>query len=162
MKKSVGIAIWRLVWLPCAAALALWVLLFAVYYGHAAYQKVQAVRHTSAFLHELKQEEFRQAVTHYGEPLDGEGLRLLHEREAFKLADYGHVRAEFDDGCVCVVHAELTFETKAKMVETDAIITLRKGKKPGQVCAITPSGVERGEIPELDAWNRIVCGHDDL
>jgi len=142
--------------------LLLWVLFVLGYYGVVVWNKMSGQKIISSFLSSVQVQQYAQAA----EFLDGGAgadiagmMQKLNREDRFRLLSYDHVSAEYDDGCVCTGHAELTFENDGKpLPAVRAVITFAPGNKLSQVCAITPSGVERGSIPGLTEWNRMFCG----
>lgn len=135
------------------------VLLF--YYGRVILNQKSVEKHVGAFLKAVQEQHVQEAVEQYGGVIDMESMRVLLQ-EGSRLLSYSRVKAEFDDGCVCGGHVDLTFEVNGKPLHVSAIFTLGPGNKPSQICALTPSGTERGSIPALSGWNRNICGGDSF
>jgi hypothetical protein len=145
-----------------ASLLLLWVVLIFVFYGKVLVQEWKVERNTAKFLNAIQSKNFGKASELFGSPIDLIRMRKLHEDEGFRLEDYDQIKAEYDDGCVCTGRAELTFKVNGKPINVSAVFSVRPGNKPSQICAITPSGIKQGSIPELSEWNLIACGSDSL
>jgi hypothetical protein len=152
----------KLIWRIGASLLMLWLVFLLVHQGIVLLQKLKVEKNTSAFLKAVQSKDFGKAAELFGSSIDLEKMRKLHEEEGFRLLDYDHIRAEFDDGCVCTGHADLTFRVNGEPLNVSAVVSVRSGNKPGQICAITPSGTERVSIPVLSEWNLIACGSDSF
>lgn len=141
--------------------LSLWLLFILAYYGVVFWNKMSGQKIISSFLSSVQAQQYEQAAEFW----DGKAgsdfagiMQKLNEEDRFRLLYYDHVSAEYGDGCVCTGHAELTFENNGKPLPVRAIVTFSPGNKLSQVCALTPSGVERGSISGLTEWNRMFCG----
>jgi hypothetical protein len=88
--------------------------------------------------------------------------KRLSEEEGVRLLHFSNVRAAFDDGCYCTGHADLVFEVDDNPMKVRAVITYGVGARPKQICAITPSEMQDGSIPELAAWNSLACGNSSF
>ncbi len=134
------------------------VVLLVGYYGKVELHKWKAERNTEHFLKAVQQQQYDEAVSLFGEPLEWKSLQNL---QPMRLIKYSGVKAEFDDGCVCGGHAELTFQADGPPITVPAIFVLREGYKPGQVCALT-SREHRAVMPQLGKWNNMACGSDSF
>ncbi|SFS72683.1 hypothetical protein [Paenibacillus sp. BC26] len=139
-----------------------WLVLLCGYYGKVFVQEQKVERNTAQFLDNIQSKNFSKAEELFGSPIDLEGMRNLQDNKGFWLEAYNHIKAEYDDGCVCTGQAELTFHAHGKSIDVSAVFSVGKGNKVGQICAITPPGVKRGSIPELSEWNLIACGSDSF
>ncbi len=135
-----------------------WIVLLLGYYGKVELQKWKAERNTARFFKAVQYQRYDEAVRLFGEPLD---QASLYELQPFRLVKYAGIKADFDDGCVCGGHAELTFQADGPPITAPAVFVLREGYKPGQVCALT-SREERTVMPQLGSFNLVVCGSDSF
>ncbi len=135
-----------------------WMVLLLGYYGKVELQKWKAERNTARFFKAVQYQRYDEAVRLFGEPLDQESLRKL---QPFRLVKYTRVKAEYDDGCVCKGHAQLTFQSDGPPITVPAAFVLREGYKPGQVCALT-SRETQTVMPQLGKWNITFCGSDSF
>lgn len=130
---------------------------FTIYWNPVAIQNK-----TAAFLDKVKEQKYEDAYALYGGVANPDnwtdGMRKLHNEEGFRLLAYDNVKAIYDDGTFGRGHADLTFEIDGKPLKVDAVLTFGSGAKPRQVCAVRPPGIQPGSIPELAAWNQLVCG----
>lgn len=144
------------------AFVGLWLAVFIIYRVTLMWNGGAAEHKTEAFLDAVQQRGYERAAKLYGGTIEAEvwtaDMRKLHEEKGFKLLSYDNVKAEFDDGCYCSGHADLTIEVDGRPLEVVAILTFANGAKPGQICVITPSGQKAGSIPEIEGWNRLACG----
>jgi len=85
-------------------------------------------------------------------------MEQLHKHEQFRLVSYDKVKPYYNDGGYHTGHAELSFELDEGQLAVNAVLTFGKDDRLRQVCAIHPSGVPSGSIPELVSWNRLTCG----
>lgn len=153
-----GVYVLKLIWRIGASLILLWIVFLLVHQGIVLLQKIKVEKNTAAFLKAVQSKDFGKAAELYGSPIDLEKMRKLHEEEGFRLLNYDNIRADYDDGCVCSVHADLTFKVNGEPLNVSAVVSVSSGNKPGQICAITPSGTELGSIPVLLEWNLIACG----
>ncbi|CAM3091772.1 hypothetical protein PALU110988_00580 [Paenibacillus lupini] len=135
-----------------------WAVLFLSYFGNVLWKQFKGERNVSHFLKAVQQQHYDEAVSRFGEPLNKESLKQL---QPFRLVKYGRINADFDDGCVCSGHAELTFQAKGAPITVPALFTLREGNKPGQICALMTKE-QRASMPQLAQWNIVVCGSDSF
>lgn len=154
--------LWKAGRIILLSLILLYLAVLLVYYGHVILNQKSAEKKVGAFLKAVQEQHVQEAAERYGGDIDVESMRVLLQVEGVRLLSYGGVKAEFDDGCVCGGHVELTFEVNGKPLNVSAIFTLGPGSKPRQVCALTPSGTERGSIPALSGWNRSICGGDSF
>lgn len=125
-------------------------------------------KHTVSFLRAVQEQNYERAAELFGwEGRKTEGSKAsswlrLFEEKGVRLLSFSNVRAEYDDGCYCKGHADLIFEVNEKPLEVTAVITFGVGAKPKQICAITPSGIQAGSIPQLAAWNSLACGNSSF
>jgi hypothetical protein len=152
----------KIVWRIGASLLLLWLIFLLVYQGRIIIQQTKVENNTAAFLKAVQSKDFRKAAELYGSSLNLEKMRILHEEDGFRLLGYDNIRAEYDDGCVCTGHADLTFEVNSKPIKVSAIVSVGSRNKPGQICAIYTLGTEHGSIPALSKWNLIKCGSDSF
>ncbi|MDQ6420573.1 hypothetical protein RB620_14175 [Paenibacillus sp. LHD-117] len=143
--------------------LLIWVFAFIGYQAYGTWWNPPAIKKkTEAFLECIQSQKFDEAVTLFGGSIGYDNwvsdMRKLHDGQGFQLAAYQNVRAEYDDGSFSTGHADLIFEIDGKSITTQAILTFGPGGMPKQVCAITPPGIKQGAIPELEEWNKLVCG----
>lgn len=134
--------------------------------GYIAYEQHRAEKATAAFLEAVQLRQFEQAAQLHANAVSFGHFDAFREtfREdgGFRLLTYGGLDAEYDDGCVCTGKVHLTFETNGEPLSVAAIFTVGPDYMPNQVCALTPSGVARGSIPGLSAWNMAFCGGDSF
>ncbi|MDF2962663.1 MAG: hypothetical protein K0S39_4398 [Paenibacillus sp.] len=149
----------KLIWKTGVFLFLLWLIAFLVYQGRVVLNQIEVVKNTAAFLKTVQSQNFDKSAELYGGSINLEKMRKLHVEEGFRLLSYDRIIAEYDDGCVCSGHADLTFEVDGKPLSVSAIVTVSQGNKPGQICAITPLGTEKGSIPVLSEWNLIACGN---
>ncbi|WP_091183816.1 hypothetical protein [Paenibacillus catalpae] len=135
-----------------------WVLLLVGCYGKVEVQKIKAERNAAHFLKAVQQQNYDEAVSRFGGPLDRESLQKL---QLMRLVKYSGIKAVFDDGCVCSGRARLTFQSDGPAVTLDAVFALREGYKAGQICA-GATKEQRLLIPQLAEWNIAVCGSDSF
>jgi hypothetical protein len=154
--------LWKAGRIVLLSLLLLYFAVLLVYYGRVLLNQKSVEKKVGAFLKAVQERHVQEAVERYGGAIDMESMRVLLEAEGSRLLSYGRVKAEFDDGCVCGGHVDLTFEVNGKPLNVSAIFTLGPGNKPRQICALTPSGTERGSIPALSGWNRTICGGDSF
>jgi hypothetical protein len=152
----------KIVWKIGASLFLLWLVFLLVYQGKIILQQKKVEDNISAFLKAVQSKDFWKAAELYGSSINLEEMRILHEEDGFRLLDYDNIRAEHDDGCVCTGHADLTFEVNSNPIKVSAVFSVGSKNKPGQICAITPSGTKRGTIPALSKWNLITCGSDSF
>ncbi|WP_028547438.1 hypothetical protein [Paenibacillus sp. UNC451MF] len=154
--------VWQLGAAILLAGLLACLVILLVYHGIIAKYKHDLTSNTSAFLNALQSQDYEKAANLYGNSLDIDKIRKLDENQGFRLLSFDNISSNYDDGCVCTGKAELTFEVKGAPLNVTAIVTTGTDYKPGQICAITPSGVKRGSIPELSEWNIAACGSDSF
>jgi hypothetical protein len=146
----------KLLFKSAVVLLGVWLALAGRYRATVMWNQWDTEKKTAAFFEAVQARDDEEAIRRHVEPSD-RMLAMLKENR-FKLLSYDHVSAEFDDGCVCTGHVDLTFEVEQKPLEVEAVVTFTDGK-PRQVCAIGhPSGVTPGSVPELVAWNEVFCG----
>jgi len=146
-----------------ALKLGISIALIVVLYQVTLYWNPIAIQNkTAAFLEKVKEQKYEDAYALYGGATNRDnwtdGMRKLHNEEGFRLIAYDNVKAIYDDGTYGTGHVHLTFEIDGKPLKVDAVLTFGSGAKPQQICAIRPPGTQPGSIPELTAWNQLVCG----
>ncbi|MEF3301565.1 hypothetical protein [Paenibacillus sp. GYB003] len=151
----------KIVRITVVSLLLLWFAVLVVHAAQIALKRKAAEMRTTSFLMAMQAQRFDLASERYAGEIDTERLERLHD-DGFRLVSYSAVKAEYDDGCVCGGHADLTFEANGKPLHATAVFTVGSGYRPKQVCVLTPSGSERGPIPELSEWNMLVCGGDSF
>jgi hypothetical protein len=153
-------------------SLGIKIVIFAIGIGTAAYFFFQTIgwfwnppllkNNTEAFLEQIRKQDFNEAMNRFEDSTANNSwpndMRELFEKQDFKLLTFDGIRAEFDDGSYSTGHAELTFEIDSRPIRTEVILTFGNRGKPKQLCAITPPGVQQSELPELEEWNRLMCG----
>lgn len=122
-----------------------------------------AIQHkTNSFLNAVQEQKFEEAARQFDGTNDREifaqEMTKLYEQESIRLLSSHNVKAEYDDGSFSTGHADLIFEVDGRQLKVQAILTFSSGARPKQVCAITPPDLKEGSIPQLDSWNRLVCG----
>ncbi|NOU71260.1 hypothetical protein GC098_07460 [Paenibacillus sp. LMG 31458] len=100
-----GVYVLKLIWRIGASLILLWIVFLLVHLGIVLLQKIKVEKNTAAFLKAVQSKDFGKAAELYGSPIDLEKMRKLHEEEGFRLLNYDNIRADYDDGCVCSVHA---------------------------------------------------------
>jgi hypothetical protein len=142
--------------------------MYLVYKSTLFWNPLGIQKQTVSFLRAVQEQNYERAAELFGwEGRKTEGSKAsswerLAEVEGVRLLSFSNVRAEYDDGCYCTGHAELTFPVNEKPMQVSAVIAFGVGAKPKQICAITPSGIQGGSIPQLAAWNSLACGNSSF
>jgi hypothetical protein len=135
---------------------------FLIYRVTLMWNQISIQNKTARFLDAVQTQNFEEATNLYSGTTDKKiwvnEMRKLYEEDGFRLLSYDDVKAVYDDGSISTGHANLTFEVDGKPLKIRAILTFGTEAKPGEVCAIHPSGVKRESIPELITWNQMTCG----
>jgi hypothetical protein len=144
------------------SVLLLWVIFLLTYYGNVLLNQNEVEKNTASFLKAVQARNISVAPDFFGSSLDIENVRKSLREDGFRLLSNDYVKADYDDGCVCTGHVDLTFEVDGKPLKVSAIFTVGPGNKPYQICVLTPSGIESGSISELSKWNLHACGGGDF
>jgi hypothetical protein len=122
-------------------------------------------KQTVSFLRAVQEQDYNKAAELFGWEgnkavgNEANAWKRLFEEEGVRLLSFSNVRAAYDDGCYCTGHADLVFEVDENPMMASAVITYGVGARPKQICAITPSELKNGSIPQLVAWNALACGN---
>ncbi|UUZ92075.1 hypothetical protein LJK87_42645 [Paenibacillus sp. P25] len=140
-----------------------------MYVGRIGYEKWQVTRNATEFFSLLIGGQWEQAAdltlagAYQGDPERQQSRRMawiermtaLKEQGFYPVA-YRHVTADFDDGCVCTGHVDLTFQHGDRTVTYRTVFTLHKDYRVNQVCPLSPSG----DAVETNGWKSMACFGD--
>jgi hypothetical protein len=106
----------------------------------------------TSFLNRVIAQDLNVATDFYLSHVELEAIRQNVNQGGFRLLSFNGVEGEYDDGCVCTGHVNLTFDNNGEPLTVSAVFT--DGK---QICAVSPTN-ERA--PVLSNWNKYACGGD--
>ncbi|HZG84101.1 hypothetical protein [Paenibacillus sp.] len=131
------------------------VFLLASFLFKVPISKYLVERQLSSYLNQVIERDPDVASEFYLSHTDLATIAQHVKEGGFELQSFKNVEGEYDDGCVCTGHVDLTFDNGGEALTVRAVFTTGS---PRQVCAITPSGQE--DIPVLTKWNKFACGGD--
>lgn len=116
--------------------------------------KYIAQKEITSFLNRVIAQDLDVASDFWLSNSELDAIRHNVEQGGFQLLSFDGVEGEYDDGCVCTGHVNLTFDNNGEPLTVRAIFTT---SEPKQICALNPSD-ER--VPILSKWNKYACGGD--
>lgn len=145
------IFIQRLFWTVFIAYLLL-ILVFVL--GKVSLSKYMVEKEMTSFLKQVIDRDPNVASEFHLSNTELETIKQNVKQGGFQLKSFKDVEGEYDDGCVCTGHVDLTFDNAGKSLTVEAIFTTGS---PRQVCAIRP---DKESVPVLSKWNEFACGGD--
>ncbi|WP_426445372.1 hypothetical protein ACP26L_18880 [Paenibacillus sp. S-38] len=106
----------------------------------------------TTFLNGVIAKDLDVASDFYTHHIELETIQQNLEQDGFGLISFSDVEGEYDDGCVCTGHVNLTFDNNGEPLSVRAVFTDSK-----QVCAMSSSN-ER--FPVTSKWNKYAYGGD--
>ncbi|MGF7036746.1 hypothetical protein J2T17_007821 [Paenibacillus mucilaginosus] len=106
----------------------------------------------TTFLNRVIAKDSNVASDFYTRHIEQDTIQKNLEQGGFHLLSFSDVEGDYDDGCVCTGHVNLTFDNDGEPLTVRAIFTDSK-----QICAISPAN-ERFSV--TTKWNKYACGGD--
>lgn len=108
----------------------------------------------TSYLNQVIERDPNVASEFYLSNTELETIKQNVKQDGFQLLSFKNVEGDYDDGCVCTGHVDLTFDNAGESLTVEAVFTTGS---PRQVCAIRPG---KEPVPVLSEWNEFACGGD--